>query len=132
MAGPIAFISHFRVKEGKVDAFRQRESEVSRVLRADKPRTLVFLTYLNQDATAMTVVHVFADPESMDLHFQGSEERSKAVRDFLEPQGWEIYGGASDAVLLAMREAAASAGVPLRTWPDYVGGFLRPAAPQQQ
>jgi hypothetical protein len=125
MSEPIVFISHFRIKEGKLDAYRQLQRDVAGQLKEDKPRTLVFLIYMNQDGTQMTAIHVFADAESMDLHVQGSEERSRAAYEFLVPDGWEIYGTPSDHVVEMMRQAAASSGVTLIVQAEHAAGFLR-------
>jgi hypothetical protein len=125
MPTPIVFISHFRVKAGKADAYRNLQREIAAQLDAGKPRTLVFLTYLDDAGTTMTAVHVFADPEAMDLHFEGADDRSKAAYEFLIPNGWEIYGTPSAAALGTIREAASAAHVPLKFEPQHVAGFLR-------
>lgn len=127
MSQPIVFISHFRIKEGSLDAYRQLQREVARMLEAEKPRTLVFLTYVDANGSRMTAVHVFADAESMDLHFEGAEERSAAAYEFLVPEGWEIYGAPSDQAVAMMRNAAAASGVTLNVQGEHVAGFLRPA-----
>lgn len=128
MSQPIVFISHFRVREGKLPDYRRIQQDVARELEGEKPRTLVFLVYLDPAGESMTAIHVFADAESMDLHFEGSEERSKIGAQFLVPEGWEIYGIASVGVLASVQEAAASAGVSLAVHHDLVAGFLRIAA----
>jgi hypothetical protein len=125
MSEPIVFISHLRVKEGAADAYRQLQREVVPKLEVDKPRTLVFLTYLDGDGANMTVVHVFADAEAMGLHFEGAEERAKAAYEVLIPDRWEIYGPASEAAVETIRNAAASSGATLTLQPEYVAGFLR-------
>ena len=125
MAHPIVFISHFTLKPGKLDDLKQLAQEVATRLEAEKPRTLVFLHYLDDDGTQVTFVHVFADPEAMDLHLGGAQERSRVALEFMDPNGWEIYGRPSDASLETMRRAAASAEVPLTIQPDYLAGFLR-------
>lgn len=61
----------------------------------------------------------------MDLHGEGSEQRSRVVFEFLAPDGWEIYGTPSDAALEQMRKAASASGVTLSVQPDYFDGFLR-------
>jgi hypothetical protein len=68
---------------------------------------------------------VFADAESMDVHFEGAEERSAAAYEYLDPASWEIYGKPSKAVIEVMRHTAASAGVTLSVQPEYLAGFLR-------
>jgi hypothetical protein len=70
-------------------------------------------------------VHCFPDAGSMDLHFEGSDERTAAVYEFVEPDGFEIYGRPSEQALETMQQAAAGSGVSLRVLPEHVGGFLR-------
>jgi hypothetical protein len=125
MTEPIVFVSHFRIKEGKLDGLKQLSQEVLGTLEADKPRTTAQLAYLNDAGTEMSFVHVFADANAMDLHFQGAEERSGAAYEFMDPAGWEIYGTPSDAALQMMRQAATSADVALTVQSEYLGGFLR-------
>ena len=125
MANPVVFISHWTIKPGKLDDLRQLAREVATRIEAEKPRTLTFLNYLDDRGTRATFVHVFADPDSMDLHFQGADERSRSALEFMDPDGWEIYGQASDAALRSLRRMAASARVPLTLRPDFLAGFLR-------
>ena len=125
MSEPIVFISHFLIKEGSLDAYRQLQREVAKALHAEKPRTLVFLTYVRHDGTRMTAVHVFADAESMDRHFEGADERTAAAYEFLVPDGWEIYGSPSTQVVDTMRDAAKASGVPLAVQAEHVAGFMR-------
>jgi len=125
MSEPIVFISHFQVKEGRVDELKQLSQDVTNRLQAEKPRTLVFLSYLNENGTRITFVHFFADAESMDLHFEGADERSRVAYEYVDAEGWEIYGRPSMPALDTMRQAATSAGVTLSVQPDYLAGFLR-------
>ena len=128
MSEPVVFISHFRIKEGALNTVRRMSVEVPRRLEADKPRTSVFLTFLDEQSTEVSFVHVFADREAMDLHFEGADERAQAAYAFIEPLGWEVYGTPSDAALLPLREAARVAGVTLTARPAFLAGFLRAAS----
>jgi hypothetical protein len=125
MPEPIVFISHFRVKAGKAEAYKELQRDTAKLLLADKPRTLVYLAYLTEGGDQITIVHAFADAESMDLQFQGAVERAKVGFELFEPDGWEIYGLPSDEVLASMREMAAAFGVTLTHQREYVAGFLR-------
>ncbi len=124
MSDPIVFISRFRIKKGKLAGFKQFFADGERLLKEEKPRTLVFLAYGDDNGQRVTIVHVFADADSMDLHVEGAEERSKAALEFLEPEGFEIYGSPSEKVMGMMREAAAP-GSDLSVQPEHFGGFLR-------
>jgi hypothetical protein len=46
------------------------------------------------------------------------------VYEFVEPDGFEIFGNPSDQVLEATRQAAAGSGVSLSVQPGHLGGFL--------
>ena len=122
------FISHFTVKAGKLDSLKLLAQEVAARMEAEKPHTLVYLDYLTDQGTQATFVHVFADPEAMDLHFEGADERSRAAFEYMDPNGWEVYGQPSEAASGTMRQMATSAGVPLTIHPDYMAGFVCPSA----
>jgi hypothetical protein len=124
MSEPIVFVSHFRVKEGKLDDLQRYFGEQTKMLQEEKPRTLVFLAYLDKDGRELTITHVFADAESMDLHVQGAEERTKRAYEFLEPQGSEVYGTPSEAVLEMFRQVATSE-AHVAFSGGYLGGFIR-------
>ena len=125
MPEPIVFVSHFRIKEGKLDALKRSYQESVQRLRSEKPRTLLFLGFIDKDESRVTFVHAFADAHALDLHFEGAGERARAAYELIEPEGWEFYGTPSDRVLEAMRREAAAAGVPLVHQPAYLGGFMR-------
>ncbi len=125
MSEPVIFISHFKVKEGKLDPLKRLAGEVGSGILAEKPRTVAYLMYLDDEGTEMTVVHCFPDADSMDLHFEGADERSAAAYEFMEPQGWEIYGTPNDRALETMKQAAARSGSSLSVQSGYLGGFLR-------
>lgn len=125
MSEPVVFISHFGIKEGTLGDLRRLSEEIIEHLRQDKPRTVLYLAYFDEEATQVAFLHVFPDAESMDLHFEGADERAKAAYQYLEPRGWEIYGKPSEAALESMRQPATGMGVPLTVLPDHLGGFLR-------
>ena len=110
-AEPIVFISHFRVKEGMLEPYKNLVRTVTPQLEAGRPRTLAYLFYLSPSGSEATIVHVFPDAEAMDLHAQGSKERSRVAFEFVVPQGWEIYGTPTEAALEQLRQAASASGV---------------------
>lgn len=124
MSEPIVFISHNKLKEGKLDALNKVNQESFQLIKEQKPDTVVFLGYLGQESDDLTFVHVFPDAEAMDLHFEGAQERAKRAYEFMEPLSMEIYGSPSDAVLESMSQIAES-GVSVRIDADHLGGFLR-------
>jgi quinol monooxygenase YgiN len=90
--GPIVFISHFKVREGKLEGFEDLSRAIQTALEEEKPRTVAYLFYLNDDRSELTIVHLFPDADAMDVHSEGADERAAAAYEFVEPAGWEIYG----------------------------------------
>ena len=125
MSKPIVFVSHVRIKDGQLDAVRQISPVVSARLEAEQPRTLSQLLYLDERGRQMTIVYVFADADSMDLHFVGADERVRTAADYVEVAGFEIYGEPSSAILESLREAAVAAGATVTVQPEHLAGFLR-------
>ena len=128
MSGPIVFISHNAVKDGKLEGFREAFGEVAEALDAEKPGTVVYLAFADEEGSEVSVVHVFPDADAMGAHLQGVRERMAKAVGFIETTGYEIYGAPSDPVLEAMRGFADSEGVPLQVQRDHLGGYLRARA----
>jgi hypothetical protein len=49
MSEPIVFVSHFRIKEGQLEALRRMSADSTERLRAQKPRTVLFLSYIDEE-----------------------------------------------------------------------------------
>ena len=128
MLEAVVFISHFRIKPGKLEEIRALFGAMAPQLERAKPRTSAYLAYADEQGEQLTIVHLFPDAEAMDAHFGGAEERSQGAYELFTPTGWEIYGTPSPAVLEQMTREAAEAGVPLTVLPASVGGFLRSGA----
>jgi quinol monooxygenase YgiN len=125
MSEPVVFISHFKVKEGKLDDLKRLTADVVPQLREEKHRTVVYLAFLDERGENISFLHAFPDADSMDRHFEGVDERVAAAYQYVEPRGWELYGKPNEQALGTLQQAATSAGVSLTVLPDYLGGFLR-------
>src|SRR5262245_65099001 len=90
MSGPVVFVSHFAVKEGRREDLRELAAEISAQLEADKPGTAAYLMYLDEEGSRFTVAHCFPDAGAMDRHFEGSDDRTAAAFEVMVPLGWEI------------------------------------------
>ena len=124
MSEPIVFISTHRIKEGKLDEFKEFSRKMTPLIEQGKPNTVFFQPYLNDEGTELTIVHVFPDAGAMDLHFEGADERSATAYEFIEPKRFEIYGPASDDVVATMRQQDAP-GIALTVKPRNLAGFIR-------
>ena len=124
MSQPIVFIGTHKIKPGKFDGFKERNREVARLLDADKPGTVAFLTYVNEDRSEVSFVHVFPDAKAMEAHMEGASDRAKGAAEFLEFDRLEVWGRPSDTVVQTMKQASGS-GVSFRMKPEPLSGYIR-------
>jgi quinol monooxygenase YgiN len=103
MSGPIVFISHFKVKEGKLEGLKQHAQMMIELINSEKPGTVAFLQYLNEEGTELSIVHVFPDADAFDRHGEGAMERAKVAFEFIELIGREVYGMPNEKALATLK-----------------------------
>jgi hypothetical protein len=124
MTEPIVFISHSSVVDGNVEGFRAFIRDGARGLETDKPGTVAFLAYVNEEASEASIVHVFPNADAMNAHLEGVETRSAEADAFIRTSAYEIYGSPDPKVVQMMTAFAEGSGVPLTVRPGYAGGYL--------
>ena len=124
MSEPIVFIARQKVKEGKLEAYKQLVMDVVNFVKPNKPNTLVFLNYLSDNDSDVTQIQVYASAEAMEQHVQGLGEIAKRSYESMDVVSFEIYGSPSEATLTMMANLAKS-GVPVKISPHFNGGYLR-------
>lgn len=128
MSGPLIFISHSKVKPGKLEMYQANSKAATELVESEEPRMIAFTSYASEDGTDVSTVQVHPDPESLDLHLKIWFERLQA-RAFEALDSYEInvYGTPSDAVRGSLGQMASQMpGLRVRVHPVYHGGFLRP------
>ena len=123
MSEPIVFISNQRIKQGKLDEYKQYYQQVAELTEAKKPGTLAHLAYANDDGTNVSVIHVFPDADAMEAHMKGVGEIAKKAFEFMEIVSFEIYGRPSEHVLDGMKQIGP--GVTLNVKSQPIGGYIR-------
>lgn len=110
------------------------------MLEADKPGTVAFLAYLDEDGSEASIVHVFPNAAAMSAHLEGVQERSEEADAFIHTTAFEIYGSPDPEVVQMMRgfaeRSASRSRCTPRTWaatsrpeaPSYVGRTISPPA----
>jgi len=124
MTTPIVFISHFKIKEGKLDDVKQLSQTVSEFIEANKPGTVAFLQYTNKEGTELSILHVFPDADAFDKHNEGAGERSSKAFEIIIPTRREIYGLPSDHAMTILTPLEGS-GITINQMPQLVDGYIR-------
>jgi hypothetical protein len=126
VSGPFIFIATNRLKEGKLDAERERVADLASFIEANEPQLLAFNEYASEDGSEVGVVQVHPDATSMEFHMGVVAERAaRAYAETLEAtSSIQVYGEPSEAVLEMLRRQA-GAGVPMTVKRFHLGGFTR-------
>ena len=124
MSEPIIFISHQRVKEGKLEGYKHYYRQVAEQAKTDKPGTMAHLAYLNDAGSELSILHIFPDAEAMELHMVGVDQLAKKAYEYVEILSFEIYGQPAEPVLKRMLQIAGS-GIGLSVKPQRIGGYIR-------
>jgi len=124
MSEPIIFISHQRVKEGKLEGNKQYYRQVAEQAKANKPGTIAHLAYLNEEGSEQSIIHIFPDAESMELHMIGVDKLAKKAYEYVEILSFEIYGKPTDTVVERMMQIVGSS-ITVNIRPQLVGGYIR-------
>jgi hypothetical protein len=124
VSGPFIFIATNRLKEGKLDAERDRVADLASFIEANEPQLLAFNEYASEDGSEVGVVQVHPDATSMEFHMGVVAERAaRAYAETLEAtSSIQVYGEPSEAVLEMLRRQA-GAGVPMTVKRFHLGGF---------
>jgi hypothetical protein len=134
MFKPLIYISTWKIREGRLEDYKQFAKELMKHVKTREPQLIAFNMYFNEDETEMTSIQVHPDAGSMDFHLQvlakviGEDMIAWIDRaDFLEPKHIEIYGTPS-AKLLEADQPLVDAGIPQSVKPTHFAGFTRPTA----
>ena len=122
MSDPIVLISHSKVLQGKLEAFRELSRVVFQVMEAEKPGTVLHYGYVNEEETEIHFVHVFPDADAMDAHMIGAADRTGKATEFIETYKFEIYGTPNEETFEMLRQAP---GVDVALSPVGFGGYIR-------
>lgn len=116
MIGPFIFVSHGRIKPGRLEDFKAYAVRFFPLVEEREPRILAFNTYLDEAGERYTSVQVHPDAASMEHHMKVMGEEIGATFEYVESAGVEVYGELSEAMLAMMRQIADVPVTPF-TWP---------------
>ncbi len=124
MSDPIVFIARQKIKDGCLEGYKQNFQQVLEFIQPNKPNTIAFLNYINEDGTEATLIQMYPDLESWEQHMQGLSEIAKRSYEFMDVMSFEVYGNPTGTALTMMTNLAKS-GVPVKITPQGIGGFIR-------
>jgi quinol monooxygenase YgiN len=119
----IHFRAEFTIEEGKIEEYKQRIQEMSRVVEANEPDIIDYQFYLNRDDETKCVVHeTYANSEAALAHNNGVASQTILPKIFTiaKLNRLDVYGKPSEE----LRKALASFS-PSPQFYDLFAGFNR-------
>ena len=106
MPGALVYVDTSEVREGARNELEDAVEGLARFIEANVPEVLAYSVYLSDDGREMTVVHVHADPASLDRHLELGGPAFRKFADLLTLRSIHVYGQPSEKAIELMQEKA--------------------------
>jgi quinol monooxygenase YgiN len=127
MAEPLIYVDVAEVREGALVELRQAISDLAEFVEENEPQLLSYYAYLSDDGTRLSVVHIHADPASLDRHLEIAGPRFARFAELVTLRSIDIYGRPSENALRLLRAKLEQLGAgDVVVYPPHAG-FVRSA-----
>jgi hypothetical protein len=104
MAEPLIYVDVAEVRAGVLADLKEGIAELAEFIEQNEPQLLSYNVYFSDDGTRMSVVHVHADPASLDRHLEIAGPRFARFVDLVTLRSIHIYGRPSENALRQLRD----------------------------
>jgi hypothetical protein len=106
MSGALVYVDVSEVRVDARDSIGGAVDELAAFIEENVPGVLAYNVYLSDDHSMMTVVHVHADPMSLDEHLELGAPAFRKFADMLTLKSIRIYGEPNETAVAKAREKA--------------------------
>jgi quinol monooxygenase YgiN len=106
MSGPIVYVDHSDIREGKLDEVREGIPELVEFVEAHEPQLIAYGFYLNEEDGRLTVVAIHPDSESLEFHLETAGPAFRKFIELIKLRTIEVYGRPSNKVLDQLQQKA--------------------------
>jgi hypothetical protein len=104
MPQPLVYVDTSVVREGSLEELKTAIGELADFVEQNEPRLISYNVYFSDDGSQMTVIHVHADPASLDYHMEVAGPRFDRFADLLTLSSIQIYGAPSEKALRQLQD----------------------------
>ena len=104
MPQPLVYVDTSGVRKGTLAQLKTAIDGLAEFVEQNEPQLISYGAYFNEDGSEMTVVHVHADPASLDHHMEVAGPLFGEFAELLTLTSIHIYGEPSDKALGQLRE----------------------------
>jgi hypothetical protein len=125
MGGPIVYVDHSEIVEGRLGELMDRIGQLVELVEVGEPQLIAYSVYLNAERTEMWVLHVHRDLASMVTHFRVAGPAFRNFVGLVRLQSIDVYGDLPDDLVEQLRDKARLLGDARVSVHPYQAGFVR-------
>ena len=124
----LLYVDGSEVRPGKLAQLKAAIRELADFVEENEPGLVSYSVYFDENESRMTVVHVHADPASLDHHLEVAGPLFARFADLVTLSSIDIYGEPSDTALGQLQAKLRTLGAgDVVVHPSHAG-FIRAAA----
>jgi hypothetical protein len=104
MTQPLVYVDTSEVRDGSLEELKGAIAELADFVEKNEPELISYNVYFSEDGCRMTVLHLHADPASLDYHMDVAGPRFGRFADLLTLSSIHIYGEPSEKALAQLRD----------------------------
>ncbi len=129
MPGPIVYIDHSEVREGRLEDLRAALRRLAAWVEENEPLLPGYSVYFTEDRTRVSVIHVHADRASLAAHMEAAGPLFAPFAEMVNLLRIDVYGDPGDAIVERLRDKARLLGSGTVAVHRFHAGFARLAVP---
>ena len=110
MTDLILYVDRSAVHDGRLDELKTAMAELTDFVEANEPDILSYEVYFNSEGDQMTVVHMHADPATLEYHMDVAGPKFPPIGEFIELEAIDVYGDPGEDLAQRLREKATTLG----------------------
>ncbi len=104
MSQPLVYVDMSEVRPGRLVHLKAAINGLAKFVEENEPGLVSYSVYFDEAENRMSVVHVHADPASLDYHLEVAGPLFQPFSDLVNLSSIHIYGEPSDTALDQLRE----------------------------
>jgi hypothetical protein len=104
MSQPLVYVDTSDVRDGALEELKGAIREPAEFVEENEPELISYDVYFSEDGRQMTVIHVHADPASLDYHMDVAGPRFGRFADLVTLRSIHIYGEPSGKAVGQLRD----------------------------
>ena len=102
----LVYLDTSEVREGALAELKSAIEELVEFVDANVPELIAYNAYFSDDESQMTVVHIHADPASLEQHLDMGGPAFRRFADLLTLSSIRVYGEPSEKALIQLQDKA--------------------------